>query len=215
MGPNAARRRRRAASWSGSSCPTWHIMPAAGRHGWTDPAWRWAWADQVNCPSARCRARGEPTRRQRHSTRRRPRRRAGGAEGVIAARRVPLCVIPEGAGSVNPNGEDRLVVVCGSLPTGGQPSARRRGQRWSPPQRSEDERPWDPLRAESGWQRRRDGCLGSMASFRRGPGGWQLHRQQPLAVGSPSSGAGHPFAAPGRHGAVRRRQSWALRSTRP
>ena len=28
-------------------------------------------------------------------------------------------------------------------------------------------------------------------------GWWQLHRQQPLAVGSPSSGAGHPFAAQG------------------
>ena len=27
--------------------------------------------------------------------------------------------------------------------------------------------------------------------------GWQLHRQQPLAEGSPSSGAGHPFAAQG------------------
>jgi hypothetical protein len=41
-----------------------------------------------------------------------------------------------------------------------------------------------------------DGCL-SMASFRQVVGWWQLHRQQPLAVGSPSSGAGHPFAAQG------------------
>src|SRR5215207_1454179 len=44
---------------------------------------------------------------------------------------APLCVIPEGAGTVNPYEEDSLGVVCRSLCTGGQPSARRRGQRWS------------------------------------------------------------------------------------
>jgi PhoU domain len=42
-----------------------------------------------------------------------------------------LCVIPEGAGTVNPYDEDRPGVVCRSLPAGEQPSARRRGQRWS------------------------------------------------------------------------------------
>jgi hypothetical protein len=42
-----------------------------------------------------------------------------------------VCVIPEGAGTVNPYEEDPLGVVCRSLRAGGQPSARRRGQRWS------------------------------------------------------------------------------------
>ena len=35
-----------------------------------------------------------------------------------------VCVIPEGAGTVNPYDEDRLGVVCRSLCTGGQPSTR-------------------------------------------------------------------------------------------
>ena len=44
---------------------------------------------------------------------------------------IVLYVIPEGAGTVNPYEEDPLGAVCRSLRTGGQPSARRRGQRWS------------------------------------------------------------------------------------
>ena len=43
-----------------------------------------------------------------------------------------LYVIPEGAGTVNPCEEDRLGVVCRSLRTGGQLSARRRGQGGAP-----------------------------------------------------------------------------------
>jgi hypothetical protein len=76
--------------------------------------------------------------------------------------------------------------VWRSLCTGGQPSARRPGQQWSARSaaRTND---LGSSRAETGWQRRRDGCL-SMASFRQVVGWWQLHRQQPLAVGSPRLG---------------------------
>jgi Transposase len=42
-----------------------------------------------------------------------------------------LWVIPEGAGTVNPYDEDRPWCCVPFPPTGGQPSARRRGLRWS------------------------------------------------------------------------------------
>ena len=42
-----------------------------------------------------------------------------------------VCVIPEGAGTVNPSDGEIAWMVCRSLGRGGQPSARRRGQRWS------------------------------------------------------------------------------------
>src|SRR6266508_3632617 len=52
-----------------------------------------------------------------------------------------LYVIPEGAGTVNPCEEDRLVVVChSSVQAGSRQSAD--GVRVERPQRSEDERPW-------------------------------------------------------------------------
>jgi hypothetical protein len=89
---------------------------------------------------------------------------------------------------------ERSVVVGG----GRQPTAWAMVQRPSAARRTT----LGPSRADAG----------STARNRSGPGPpllWfkvkeQLHRQQPLAVGSPrGSGAGHPFAAPRRHGAVR------------
>ena len=109
---------------------------------------------------------------------------------------APLYVIPEGAGTVNPYDEDRLgVVCCSSVEAGSRQPAD--GVNGGAPAAQRGRMTLGSLRAEAGWQRRRDGCL-SMASFRQVVGWWQLHRQQPLAVGSPrGSGAGHPFAAQG------------------
>jgi hypothetical protein len=41
-------------------------------------------------------------------------RRAQGALVLLGSKSVPLCVIPEGAGTVNPFDEDRPGVVCRS-----------------------------------------------------------------------------------------------------
>jgi hypothetical protein len=109
--------------------------------------------------------------------------RAGRGRDLIA----PLCVIPEGAGTVNPYDEDRPW-CCVPFPLDRRAAVSPpTGSTVERPQRSEDERPWGSSRAEAGWKRRRDGCL-SMASFRQVVGWWQLHRQQPLAVGSPRLG---------------------------
>jgi hypothetical protein len=116
---------------------------------------------------------------------------------------VVLYVIPEGAGTVNPNDEDRLDVVGRSVRRGGQPSARRRGQRVEAPQRSEDERP-RASRADAGCKRRRSSCLG------RWPPSGRVSRW--VAAPSPATaGCGQPerlgcrssLRRARRHGAVR------------
>jgi hypothetical protein len=96
---------------------------------------------------------------------------------------------------VNPYEEDRLGVVCRSLRTGSsrQPADGVRVER---PQRSEDERPWGRQGLTQDG-RREAAVAGVDGLLQMDSRGWQLHRQQPLAEGSPSSGAGHPFAAPG------------------
>jgi hypothetical protein len=56
---------------------------------------------------------------------------------------------------VNPYEEDRLGVVCRSLRTGRQPSARRRGQGGAPAaQRGRTT--LGPSRADAGWKRERE-----------------------------------------------------------
>jgi hypothetical protein len=102
------------------------------------------------------------------------------------SRTVPLYVIPEGAGTVNGSCGEAVGVSSSSFVVGGRPSARRRGQRWSA--RSADERPWgrqgltqDGERSNGEWEPGSAWC--GFSRVRE-----QLHRQQPLAVGSPRLG---------------------------
>jgi hypothetical protein len=67
---------------------------------------------------------------------RHPRRILPGASWVLSLRTVPLCVIPEGAGTVNGSCEVGVWVGSLSAVVGGRPSARQ-GVNRKRPQRSE------------------------------------------------------------------------------
>jgi hypothetical protein len=78
------------------------------------------------------------------------------------------------------------------------------GVRVERPQRSEDERPWDRqgLTQDASGGGKRSPELLSLLQV-DGQGRWQLHCQQPLAVGSPRFGCRSSLRRAGRHGAVR------------
>jgi hypothetical protein len=79
-------------------------------------------------PRAAGRVRG-----QRHRLRAGGRRRRAALDhrGALPDRAAPLCVIPEGAGTVNGSCKVVVWVSSGSFVVGGRPSTRRRDQWWS------------------------------------------------------------------------------------
>jgi hypothetical protein len=136
-----------------------------------------------------------------------------------AARRyeAAMSVIPEGAGPVNAYEEDPLGVVCRSLCTGGQPSARGRVNGGAPAAQRR-RTTLGSSRAEAGWQRRRDGCLvdGLLRQVSRGmaaPSPATAGRGQPEArvpvIPSPRRAAWSCAAAAGRAQSSGRPRRWA------
>jgi len=107
------------------------------------------------------------------------------APSLLSIRRVPLCVIPEGAGTVNPCRE-MVWALCGVLSVVAGSRQPADGVRVERPQRSEDERPWDRQGLTQD-EAKRERLPGSMASFQADVAG--------VAAPSPATaGRGQPEA---------------------